>query len=113
MHLVNLTTARIKAILLLTLTTFSLTVTFSQENSPYSRYGMGDIAPSQNMLNRAMGGVSAGYADYLSLNFVNPASLGFIRWTILEVGAEVDRRTLKSNISPQKYTSTNSTISYL
>ena len=33
---------------------------FSQDNSPYSRYGIGDIVPSTNINSRAMGGISAG-----------------------------------------------------
>src|SRR5215470_15167865 len=46
----------------------------AQENSPYSRYGLGDVAPSGNVVNRGMGGVSAAYADPFSINFTNPAS---------------------------------------
>jgi hypothetical protein len=47
---------------------------YAQENSPYSRYGLGDIAPSTNIVNRGMGGLSAAYADPFSINFTNPAS---------------------------------------
>ena len=46
----------------------------AQDNSPYSRYGIGDLHPNSNILNRGMGGISAAYADPLSVNFVNPAS---------------------------------------
>lgn len=113
MHLVNLTTARIKSIFILTIILFFYAVSIAQENSPYSRYGMGDVIPAQNMLNRSMGGISAGYSDYFSLNFVNPASLGNVRKAIFDLGGEIDRRTLKSNISPNKFTSTNTVISYL
>jgi hypothetical protein len=113
MHLVNLTTAGIKRVFVLSITIFSYLFSFSQENSPYSRYGLGDVVPAQNMVNRAMGGISAGYADYFSLNFVNPASLGTVRKAIFDIGAEVDRRTLKSNSSPDKFTATNTVMSYL
>ncbi len=44
------------------------------ENSPYSRYGLGDQLPTQNIMSRGMGGVSAAYSDILSVNFTNPAS---------------------------------------
>ena len=44
------------------------------ENSPYSRYGLGDVLPSQNIMSRGIGGVSAAYADVISVNFQNPAS---------------------------------------
>lgn len=113
MHLVNLTTAGIKKFIALTIALIIYSLSIAQENSPYSRYGIGDVVPSQNMANRSMGGISAGYADFFSLNFVNPASLGMVRKAILDLGGEIDRRTLKSNISPDKFTSTNTVISYL
>ena len=31
----------------------------SQDNSPYSRYGLGDIVPSTNINSRGMGSISA------------------------------------------------------
>jgi hypothetical protein len=50
-------------ILVLFLTT--VTPVFSQDNSPYSRYGIGDLVPSTPVTNRGMGGISAGYTDFL------------------------------------------------
>jgi hypothetical protein len=57
---------------ILILTAFS--PVFGQDNSPYSRYGVGDLVPPTNIINRALGGISAGYTDFLSINFNNPAS---------------------------------------
>jgi hypothetical protein len=94
----------------------ALFLTFStqaQENSPYSRYGVGDLTPNQNILNRAMGGISAAYSDYQTINFVNPASYGNIDRTIFDIGAEADVRTLKSINSAKKFTNTNALFSYL
>jgi hypothetical protein len=94
----------------------------AQENSPYSRYGLGDLVPNQNILNRGMGGIAAGYSDYQSINFVNPASYGnlsytlnpnYIRNTIFDIGAEVDTRVLKSVNPSAKFSATNLLISYL
>ncbi len=97
----------------------------AQENSPYSRYGIGDLTPGQHITNRGMGGISAGYSDYgiigspFSINMINPASLGGLTNTknfsntIFDIGAEVDVRTLKSTSSPDKYKATNAVISYL
>jgi hypothetical protein len=85
----------------------------AQENSPYSRYGVGDLTPNQNVLNRAMGGVSAGYSDFQSINFVNPASYGNFGRTIFDLGTEVDVRTLKGVNSAKKFTNTNALFSYL
>lgn len=87
--------------------------THAQENSPYSRYGVGDLTPNQNILNRAMGGISAAYADYQSINFINPASYGNIGRTIFDLGAEADVRTLKGINSSQKFTNTNALFSYM
>ncbi|MDB5202072.1 MAG: hypothetical protein JWQ27_1481 [Ferruginibacter sp.] len=121
MRLVNLTTARLKRIFLLVSTVSICSASFAQENSPYSRYGMGDLVPNQNMANRALGGIAAGYSyDYSypgapvnNINLSNPAALGVLSSTIFDVGGEIDRRTLKSNISPNKYTATNTLISYI
>ena len=85
----------------------------AQENSPYSRFGLGDVVPNHNIFTRAMGGVSAGVLDYQSINFTNPASLGSISTTIFDIAAEADVRTLKSSNPPQKYTQANSLFSYL
>lgn len=113
MHSANLTTAGIKRIFAFILIFFIYLSAFAQENSPYSRYGVGDIVPNQNIANRAMGGISAGYADYQSINFINPASLGYLTNTILDLGGEIDIRTLKSTSNSKKYTATNTLISYL
>lgn len=113
MHLAKLTTAGLKRTFAIISAFFTLYTANAQENSPYSRYGMGDIIPNQNIANRGMGGISAGYGDVLSLNFVNPASLGSIRNTIFDLGSEIDIRNLKSNVSPDKFQSVNTIISYL
>ena len=47
---------------------------FSQDNSPYSRFGIGDLVPATHIIGRSMGGISAGYNNFLSINFNNPAS---------------------------------------
>jgi hypothetical protein len=86
---------------------------FAQENSPYSRYGLGDLTPNHNIFTRGMGGVSAANVDYQSINFVNPASLGSITNTIFDVGVEAAFRTLKSTNPVKKFTSANSYFSYL
>ena len=96
----------------------------AQENSPYSRYGLGDLTPNHNVFTRGMGGISAGVADFItfntlklpnsnSINFTNPASLSTIRNTIFDVGTEVDYRILKSTNPAKKFTSANTYVSYL
>jgi len=88
----------------------------AQENSPYSRYGLGDLIPNQNVTSRALGGITAGYFDkqgIQSINFTNPASLGSLSFTMLDVAAEADIHTLKNTSSAKKYTQSNSLFSYL
>ncbi len=106
----------------------------AQENSPYSRYGIGDLTPNHNVFTRGMGGVSAAVADFITLdpantnklntyllqpsnsngiNFTNPASLSSISNTIFDVGVDVDYRILKSTNPAKKFTSANTYVSYL
>jgi hypothetical protein len=113
MHLAKPTTAALKRTFGLISFSIISSFLFAQENSPYSRYGIGDIVPNQNIVNRGMGGIAAGYSDFQSINFINPASLANLRSTVFDLGADVDVRTLKSNTSPQKYKSVNTLISYL
>ena len=85
----------------------------AQENSPYSRYGVGNILPSGNIQNRSMGGISAGFSDRLTINTVNPATYSDLIFTTLDVGIEYNARTIKSQNPLGTYTSHNGIISYL
>ena len=127
MHLANTTTTAIFN--RITGFIFALLVTHfsqAQDNSPYSRYGIGDVVPNGNITTRAMGGISAAYSfdnsikavPISSLNIDNPASLGSLSNNsyinvLFDIGGEIDKHTLKSNNSPAKYTSNNTNISYL
>ena len=86
---------------------------FAQENSPYSRYGIGNILPSGNIANRGMGGISAGVSDPTTVNTVNPASYSNLIYTTLDVGLEYNGRNLKS-VDPQgTFKSNYGIISYM
>src|SRR5687767_455928 len=98
----------------------------AQDNSPYSRYGIGDLHPNSNILNRGMGGISAAYADPLSVNFTNPASFSSFKTflearsktsvsgrVVLDVGVNFDNRTLIETNNPEKFTTSNAYFSYL
>lgn len=101
-------------------------VSYAQDNSPYSRYGLGDKVPASNITTRGMSGISAGYADYTSINFSNPASysnffalrekktskLQYGR-VILDVGINFSNRTLIEPNTPNKFTSSDLYFSYL
>ena len=115
-------------ILFLLLFSFTLTSTkiFAQDNSPYSRYGLGNTIPRSNMESRGMGGITAGDTSMLSVNFNNPASYGFFFTQIdprtkevnagrvvLDVGVNVENRTLRNPNQPEKFTSSNAQFSYI
>ncbi len=99
---------------------------FSQDNSPYSRYGIGDLVPPSNVTNRSLGGISAGYTDFLSINFSNPASYSAFQAVleakskklvsgraILDVGLNFENRTLIETSPARKFTASNALFSYL
>ena len=112
----------------------------AQDNSPYSRYGLGDLHPNTNIFNRGMAGLSAAYSEqpiesisdprtgkyYPSINFLNPASysrfyaikeaktkkLTYGRM-LLDVGINFNSRTLHEENNPQSFNSSNGYFSYL
>ena len=94
---------------------FSIVIAQAQtENSPYSRYGLGDILPQQHILSRGMGGVSAAYYDAQSVNFLNPASYSrFKMFTTLDLGLEISGKTLRTLDPPRKYNAVSPIISYV
>lgn len=83
------------------------------ENSPYSRYGLGDLVPAQNMVTRGMGGISAAYYDFNTINFLNPASYARLQATTLDIGLELSNRTLRANNPPRKFNSYSPNIGYV
>src|SRR5438067_6134298 len=98
----------------------------AQDNSPYSRYGLGNISPSTNITTRGLGGISAAYSDVLSINFDNPASYSsfqtFIEQrskkvsygrVILDVGLNFDNRTLVVPNTSNRFSSSDALFSYI
>lgn len=82
-------------------------------NSPYSRYGLGDVLPVQNILNRGMGGIGTAYFDPLSINYLNPASYGRLQTVTLDFGVEVDNLTIRSIDPVRKFSNASPIISYI
>ena len=114
----------------------------AQDNSPYSRFGLGDQHPGTNIYNRGMAGLSAAYSDpridgindprngaykyYPSINFSNPAS--YSRFyaikevntnklqygkMLLDVGINFTNHGLHEPNNSESFTSTNLFFSYL
>ena len=74
----------------------------AQVNSPFSRYGLGNLVGSQHAISRSMGGISAAYADGnsynvgQSVNFNNPATYGANYMVTYDLGLSLDSRKLRS-----------------
>ena len=124
----NKLTARssLLSILISSLVLFSFITVSGQDNSPYSRYGLGDIVPSTNINSRGMGSIAAGYNDILSINFNNPASYGYFQTVkepnakkilygraILDVGLNFETRTLREPNSVDKFSAGNALFSHV
>ncbi|MFZ9661401.1 MAG: hypothetical protein ACO29O_05930 [Chitinophagaceae bacterium] len=94
---------------------FSLLISsaMGQENSPFSRFGLGDLLQSSNVYNRGMGGLTIAQQDVQSVNFINPASYSRLKVTTYDVGIEYLSRSLKPLNSTDKFNSANLIPTYL
>jgi hypothetical protein len=98
---------------------FFLSTSEAQENSPFSRYGLGEFFNNQHIVSRSLGGLSAAYADGLnnnvgqSLNFNNPATYSGMYLITFDIGLTIDSRTLRSTNPLGKFTSNNFFPSYI
>ena len=99
----------------------SFTKASAQENSPYSRYGIGDLYPTQTIAARGLAGMSAAYSDGNTLNADNPASYSGIPsykginggYFAFDIGVSIDSRTLHNASPVSKYNSVNFIPSYI
>ena len=98
---------------------FSLLSASAQENSPYTRYGMGDLYNGTHIISRSMGGLGAVYADGMnnnigqSINFQNPATYSNLYMVTLDMGLTIDSRTLRSENPSGKFGSRYFAPTYL
>ncbi len=67
-----------------------------KENSPYSRYGLGDPVDNEFVYYRSTGLSGAFYNPY-QINVVNPASYGYLRATVFDIGLYSKYAKLKTN----------------
>jgi hypothetical protein len=116
----------VKSLALFVMVLSAFSTVNAQDNSPYSRYGIGDLMPNTNITTRGMGGISAGFIDLISVNLNNPASYSQFKTfleektlksmsgrVVLDIGTNFDNRTLKSTTGPEKFTSSNAIFSYM
>lgn len=79
--------------------------TTAQQNSPFSRYGLGDPYPGQNIITRGMGGIGSTFSNGQSVNFSNPSSYSQLKIVTYDIGLTLDSRNLRSANPVQKYNS--------
>lgn len=66
------------------------------DNSPYSRFGIGDLSDDHFHHLKQMSGLGSAYTDGFHINAVNPASYSFLRTTSFDMGIYAKKNTLKS-----------------
>lgn len=93
---------RIRTCLVLILLVFAK-FAFSQANinSPYSRFGIGDLSQTYFGQAQGLGGAATGLREYNSINFFNPASYSAIKLTTLEAGLRMNFTNLQSQTDHQ------------
>lgn len=87
---------------------------YARGNSPYSRYGFGDLASSMMITDQSMGGgMAATQRSYWNVNLVNPASLGQLHRTAFQVGLNYEHHALNEKSTGLSATANNGNLSYL
>lgn len=79
-------------------------------NSPYSKYGVGNLKGSYLPQQRAIGNLAYGISTigaYQNLNIANPASYSNLRLTVFDIGASTSNQTLtKGGLSEKSFNAT-------
>jgi hypothetical protein len=73
-----------------------------KENSPFSRFGLGNLSPQYLASTGGMGGMTAAYRDPYHYNPMNPASLSSLRLTDFDFGLYAKNTTIddgKNNLN--------------
>jgi len=82
-----------------------------QDNSPYSRFGMGDIADDNFFALQQMGSIGASYHSPYDINIVNPASLSYLDATAFDIGVEAEYANLQDRTGDVSFW--NGNLSYI
>jgi len=87
---------------------------YAKGNSPYSRYGFGDLHSNMLLPNQSMsGGMAATYRNFWNINLVNPASLGQLRFTSFQVGLNYEHHELHEKSTGLYARADNGNLGYL
>jgi hypothetical protein len=96
---------------------FSFLISFAQPsiNSPYSRYGLGDLQNSSFTHNIALGGIYNALQNDTTapfyINQSNPASHASTRLTVFDFG--IKNNTMKLETADNKFTSNRTALAYM
>jgi len=90
-------------------------ISFSQESSPYSRFGLGNIQDLNNIASSCMGGLGSSFRNTESISFLNPASYSALRLTGFEIATTATTSFLKTKEGDElnKATTFKGNLSYL
>lgn len=83
----------------------------NKDNSPYSRYGYGDLMDNKNAAIRGIGGIATAYNNPFIVNSYNPATYSFTKRTTFDFGIEARSKTL--SMDNKNINSSTLSISYL
>lgn len=84
----------------------------NKENSPYSRFGIGEMRNSTNIMLKGMGSATTAYAGQYNVNTANPASYSSLKLTTYEAAGEANMRTIQTGAN-DKYRTGMATLSYM
>lgn len=82
-------------------------ISFSQQNSPYSRYGLGELYTDNFPVKKSMGGIYSAFNTPSNINFQNPASYSSVKYTTFESGIFISSVNLQTNKENQNIQNAN------
>ena len=87
---------------------------YTRRNSPYSRYGIGDVFSPQFTQQLSTGGAfSATYNSLWDAGIINPAALGHLQTTAFEAGVFYKHSQLSENTTGRNAAANDGNLSYL
>lgn len=84
---------------------------FSQDNSPYSRFALGNLRPSENVAFKGMASVCLADDNPLIANPSNPATYAGLKMTSYQVAVDATLLTIKNSLT--SYRTGGATLTYV
>lgn len=84
---------------------------FSQDNSPYSRFALGNLRPNENVAFKGMAGVCLADDNPLIANPSNPATYAGLKMTSYQVAVDATLLTIKNSLT--SYRTGGATLTYV